>query len=707
MGAIIKGRDTDLGRDLAIKVLLDQHKDKPAVVQRFIEEAQIGGQLQHPGIVPIYELGQFADQRPFFSMKLVKGETLSKLLAARVEPAADRGKFLGIFEQVCQTMAYAHSRGVIHRDLKPANIMVGAFGEVQVMDWGLAKVLESGGIADEKTAQDRQKGHSIIQTLRSQVGSDMPDTVGSYGSYGSAGSHTQMGSVMGTPAYMPPEQALGEIDIMDERADVFGLGAILAEILTGQPPYVGDDGTQVFRMASRGKLTDCFARLDASGVDADLIALTKHCLELEPQDRPRNAGELAQRITGYLESVETKLRETELERATQAARAHAESERAHAESARAEAEAKQADAERQRAESESQRARSQSQAARRLRIIVASLALVAVLSGITAVQFRRFGEQQREMTEKQNQVRAAALVDGLLGAEIGRIPAILEQLDPFRSWVDPLLAARRREHLEDLSVQRRLAMAFREPQDVATLEQWLLAVEDVDDMSVIRNVLGSRREQVAPSLWKVALDVQQPAAMRFRAACALAAYDPDHENWQHIGPFAAEQLLEQPLLLLDKWATLLQPVHGELLDRVAVAFRDATLEQRARRDKATIVLAKQFRKEPDVLVDLLCDADATQFETVLAPLQQDHDRAVALLETAISESAQPATQAMDDTQPSSSLAQEAAAIMQNLSAENRSQLSQAELARVGDPPTMAGVEEIGRASCRERVCLQV
>ena len=126
-------------------------------------------------------------------------------------------------------MAYAHSRGVIHRDLKPANIMVGAFGEVQVMDWGLAKVLPVGGVADEKTARRKQNGETMIQTMRS-AGSDAP------GSVGSAGSETQMGSVMGTPAYMPPEQALGEIDMLDQRADVFGLGAILAEILTGKPP---------------------------------------------------------------------------------------------------------------------------------------------------------------------------------------------------------------------------------------------------------------------------------------------------------------------------------------------------------------------------------------------------------------------------------------------------------------------------------------
>ncbi len=315
MGAILKGRDTDLGRDLAIKVLLDQHKDRPDVIQRFIEEAQIGGQLQHPGIAPVYELGQFSDRRPFFSMKLIKGETLSKLLADRKDPTVDRGKFLGIFEQVCQTMAYAHTRGVIHRDLKPANIMVGSFGEVQVMDWGLAKVLLAGGVADEMKSREMQQGQSFIQTLRSKVGSDVP------GEAATVGSQTQMGSVMGTPAYMPPEQALGEIDHLDERADVFGLGAILCEILTGQPPYVGADGAMVFRLASRGKLEDCVARLDVCGADAELIALTKQCLQLEPADRPRNASELAQRVSRYLESVETRLRETEFARVAAQTRA--------------------------------------------------------------------------------------------------------------------------------------------------------------------------------------------------------------------------------------------------------------------------------------------------------------------------------------------------------------------------------------------------
>ena len=380
MGAILKGRDTDLGRDLAIKVLLDQHKDKPEIIQRFVEEAQIGGQLQHPGIAPIYELGQFADKRPFFAMKLVKGETLSKLLANRENASDDRGKFIGIYEQVCQTMAYAHSRGVIHRDLKPSNIMVGAFGEVQVMDWGLAKVLAAGGIADEKKAHDRQQGQSIIQTQRNQVGSEAAPVV-----FGTLGSQTQMGSVMGTPAYMPPEQALGEIDNLDERADVFGLGAILCEVLTGKPPYVDDGAMRVFRMAARGRLEHCMQRLDACGADPELITLTKHCLELEPADRPRDAGILASRVTEYIESVEMRLRQAEVERAAQAARADAQAAQAAAERQRAEAQSQRAEAERQRAESEARRVEQQQRSASKLRKMLGGLAVVALVAGIACV----------------------------------------------------------------------------------------------------------------------------------------------------------------------------------------------------------------------------------------------------------------------------------------------------------------------------------
>src|SRR5258705_2939135 len=138
-GAVLKARDAELGRDIAIKLLLHSQSGDPRMRQRFIEEAQVAGQLEHPGIVAIHEMGLFAGDRPYFCMKLVRGRTLAALLEERASLEADRVRFLGIFEQLAQTVAYAHSRGVIHRDLKPSNVMVGAFGEVQLMDWGLAK----------------------------------------------------------------------------------------------------------------------------------------------------------------------------------------------------------------------------------------------------------------------------------------------------------------------------------------------------------------------------------------------------------------------------------------------------------------------------------------------------------------------------------------------------------------------------------------
>src|SRR5262245_19178465 len=270
VGVVLKGRDVDLGRDVAMKVLRDDHDRDPRMVQRFVEEAQIGGQLQHPGIVPVYELGVRADRRPYFTMKLIKGRTLAALLEERGDPARDRRRFLGIFESVCPTMAYAHARGVIHRDLKPANVMVGAFGEVLVVDWGMGKVLTSGGVADERRTQRAAEPEpDPVATVRSEA----------------AGPHSAAGSVMGTPRYMPPEQALGDVERLDERADVFALGAILCEILTGTPPYTGS-AHLVLGQAARGEMEDALVRLTGGGVEPELAALATACLAPVPAARP-------------------------------------------------------------------------------------------------------------------------------------------------------------------------------------------------------------------------------------------------------------------------------------------------------------------------------------------------------------------------------------------------------------------------------------
>ena len=309
VGVILRGRDVDLGRDVALKVLREDHADNPDVIRRFIEEAQIGGQLQHPGIVPVYELGLRADQRPFFTMKLIKGKTLAALLLEREEPASERHRFLSIFAQVCHTVAYAHSRGVVHRDLKPSNVMVGAFGEVQVVDWGFAKILTHGGVADEKRSRDEQRVPDVseIRTVRT----------------GSEGTESRAGSVMGTPAYMPPEQALGQVDKLDARSDVFALGAILTEILTGLPPYVIESGNLLVQ-AARSELSDAFERLDACGADPVLVDLAKRCLAPIQAKRPADAGRLADEVTGHLDDVDARARRAQLDAARAEVRVRAE-----------------------------------------------------------------------------------------------------------------------------------------------------------------------------------------------------------------------------------------------------------------------------------------------------------------------------------------------------------------------------------------------
>jgi serine/threonine-protein kinase len=305
MGVILKGHDPGLGRDLAFKVLKRELTGRRSAEQRFVEEAQIGGQLQHPGIVPVYELDRFDDGRPYFTMKLVNGRTLSELLAARADPTDGRVTLLGHFLKVCETIAYAHNRGVIHRDLKPANVMVGHFGEVLVMDWGLAKVLPRGEVADRDKEPTRAEpppdgapveAPTAIHTVRTRSGSE-----------------TLAGSVLGTPTFMSPEQAGGEIDKLDERADVFGLGAILCVILTGEPPFVGPDSEAVRLMAIRGQLDGAYARLEGSD-DPELVRLCTRCLAPAREDRPRHAGEVRATLAAYLGAVEERLRRAEVER---------------------------------------------------------------------------------------------------------------------------------------------------------------------------------------------------------------------------------------------------------------------------------------------------------------------------------------------------------------------------------------------------------
>jgi serine/threonine protein kinase len=309
MGVVYRARDLALDRDVAVKLLQDRYPVGSPIASRFTDEARITGQLQHPGIPAVYQVGGVPDGRPFLAMKLIKGRTLAALLGERPDPAADRGQFIAIVEHVCQTVAYAHSLRVIHRDLKPSNVMVGRFGEVQVMDWGLAKVLSTGGPAGGGPGrQTPAAGDGTVIRSRPAGSADTP------GGPESPAPPTQAGTVLGTPAYMAPEQAGGEVDRLDERADVFGLGAVLCEVLTGKPPYAGRDESQVVRKAMFANQADAHARLDGCGAEPELVALCRRCLAAEPDDRPRDAGEVAEAVAALRAAAEDRARRAEVDR---------------------------------------------------------------------------------------------------------------------------------------------------------------------------------------------------------------------------------------------------------------------------------------------------------------------------------------------------------------------------------------------------------
>jgi serine/threonine-protein kinase len=307
MGRVLAAYDLSLERDVALKILLPG-----ATADRFVRESKITARLPHPGIPPVYALGTLADGSPFLAMKLIAGQTLARELKT-----ADRPRLLQVFAQVCQAVGFAHSRDVVHRDLKPANVMVGAFGEVQVMDWGLAKDLTSREVEGEPRPPE-------APTVPG-AGADPSQTTDYRAPEEPTGEPTAAGTVLGTPAYMAPEQARGEPT--NSRADVFALGGILCAVLTGHPPFGGKTSAEVLRRARAGDLPEAHARLDHCGADGELVALCRHCLSPVPADRPANGQAVADELTAYLNGVQERLRQAELAEAEARARAAEEAKR--------------------------------------------------------------------------------------------------------------------------------------------------------------------------------------------------------------------------------------------------------------------------------------------------------------------------------------------------------------------------------------------
>jgi serine/threonine-protein kinase len=294
MGVVIQAHDRLLERDVAIKLLLNLHASRAHLRYRFVHEALLTSWLQHPCVVPIYDRGQTADGRPFFVMKLISGKTLSSILSEGKKDQLGRSKLLKVFEQVCLAIAYAHSQRILHLDLKPSNVMVGQFGEVHLVDWGMARL-----------TTELDYGVSLVSQSNDAAPFSMAREVGTFAWDQQIHSTDQTCSVPlgvgGTLAYMSPEQANG--GTVDTHTDIFGLGGILCEILTGSPPYRGNNSRRLYARAVNANLGDAMKRLDHCNRDPRLVEIARRCLSAAPDHRPVDARTVAGVIGNYLESA--------------------------------------------------------------------------------------------------------------------------------------------------------------------------------------------------------------------------------------------------------------------------------------------------------------------------------------------------------------------------------------------------------------------
>ncbi len=525
MGLVFKARQLSLKRTVALKLIPLVACTRADQLARFRQEAEALARLQHPNVVQVYDLGESGGW-PYIAFEYVEGGNLKDKLGGMPQPPREAAQLVAT---LAQAVHYAHQRGVLHRDLKPANILLTARGVPKISDFGLAKQLDA-------------EHH-----------------------------HTDTGQLLGTPSYMAPEQAEGRRRDIGPALDVYALGAILYELLTGRPPFKGTTKLETLELVRTEEPVP--PRQLQPRLPRDLETICLKCLRKEAGKRYASAAALGQDLERFLAGEPIQARPVRLaEKLIKWVR------------------------------------RRPAKAA----LIVAGLLLAGMLIGAYVWQ---------KHTEAHT--RAETLVTNLAAVETARVPALLEELGPWRTALLPLLHQMASQAAPDSKERLHASLALL-PDDANQVTYLIgrIGTASPEELLVLRSALEKHREEVAAQLWgSFDGDPQDTTrAVRFRAACVLAGYDPENPRWNQVAPAVARHLVSENPLLIGHWAQALRPVRAALLPPLTNLFRESSFPETDRFLAATL-LADYAADQPERLADLLLDASPRQFGVLLERLR--------------------------------------------------------------------------------------
>ena len=614
LGKVYVAQDDKLQREVVMKTLKDAGGEDSEARYRFVQEAQVNSQLEHPNIIPIYQAGDGADGQPYYTMKYVRGQQYRDLIQGYHQnrregnvDALELRRLLTLFISTCQAVSYAHNRGVVHRDLKPENIAVGEFGELMVLDWGLAKVLGEPDAETSRAAVTIADGIDLGQTMQ--------------------------GRIMGTPGYMAPEQASGETDAIEPRTDVYSLGAMLFEILTGEAPHAllhNYDPNQIQRWNRRESHSGTaagqesvsslasqhpsgqhentmtlLARVIAGTVPAPsdleptvpraLEAICQRAMRLKIEDRYTTASDLAHDVERWLaDEPVTVYAGSWNERLGRWMRKH--------------------------------RTKVQTIGAS-----FALIALVAVVSSILINNQRSIAVTALAKQQAAERDRLVAQVDRFRQAAATAAPVILSELDVTSTDIETVLRDRLKDSSQtDLEENRiRLALLKVDPDQLDPIVEYLQSESGAQmspaELLLIRGVLEIHGSKLTSRFEPLLSDPSQ----RLRAACMLAGFAPQADWWRsHVENIASDLVRVLPSQLAP-YRDALRPVKEHLIVPLSAIYRDDSSGEQVR-SFATDALADYLSEDAGRLFDLLADSSEQQFGTIFDKLAAHQQRAIAL-----------------------------------------------------------------------------